>query len=213
MKGWLKHFGLCALICLMAGAVLAAAPNAAAADREVIKLRVVAGHPYAEGTFWVKSLEDFFCREVEKRVLERTDKYEVQFKGYYGGTVAKLGEVFESVQNGMADIGLVTTVFEMAKLEPINFTFWVPFNTENVEMTLKAYIDTINTFPVFDEMLAKYKQVRLGDMYWPQTSYQLITTFPIRKLEDLKGKKLGHGGPHAALAGGAGRHQCPGHVQ
>lgn len=34
-----------------------------------------------------------------------------------GGSVAKLGEVLESVESGLVDIGLPCTVFEMAKLE------------------------------------------------------------------------------------------------
>lgn len=166
-----------------------------AAERKVIKLRVVAGHPYAKGTFWVRNLEDFFCREVEKRVLAQTKNYKIECKGYYGGSVAKLGEVLETVQNGLGDIGLITTVFEMAKIEPINFTFWIPFNTNDIDKNLRAFIKTFRHFALFKKMFAKYKQIPLGEAFWPHTSYQLITKFPVKTLEDLKGKKLGHGGP------------------
>lgn len=195
MKKYINLIAIIALVPLLAITGVLISQDSLAADREVIKLRVVAGHPYANGTFWVRSLEDFFCREVEKRVLAQTKDYKVECKGYYGGSVAKLGEVLETVQNGLADIGLITTVFEMSKIEPFNFTFWVPFNTRDIEKNLRAFIKTSKQLPLFKKMFARYKQIPLGAAFWPQTSYQLITTFPIKTLEDLKGKKLGHGGP------------------
>ena len=169
--------------------------SAEAAERKTFKLRVAAGHPYSEGTFWVRSLEDFFCRGVEKQVLEKTKDYKVELKGFYGGTLAKLGEVLEAIENGTADMGLITTVFEMAKLEPINFTLWVPFTTTDIGKILKVHTRTVDHFPAFDKMFERYNQRRVGAAYWPQSSYELITKFPVKTMEDLKGKKLGHGGP------------------
>ncbi len=195
MKRLINVAAMVALISLLAMGGVLTAQNSMAAERKVIKLRVVAGHPYAKGTFWVKQLEDFFCREVEKRALAQTKKYKVECKGYYGGSVAKLGEVLETVQNGLADIGMVVTPFEMSKIEPLNFTFWIPFNTKDVAQNIRAFIKTFNEFEIFNKMLARYKQVPLGVAVWPQTSYQLITKFPVKTMEDLKGKKLGHGGP------------------
>jgi len=165
-----------------------------AAQREKIKLRLAAGHPYAPGCFWIVGLEDFFCREAEKRVRERT-KYNLEIKSFYGGSVAKLGEALETVQNGLADLGLVLPVFEMAKLEPFNFTFWTPFTTSDMDKALRAALKTIDHFPMFEEILKKYNQKRCGAGHTPQSSYQLITKFPVRTMDDLKGKKLGHGGP------------------
>lgn len=166
-----------------------------AADRKVFKLRSVAGHPYAKGCFWIVSTEDFFCREVERRVLERTDKYEVKFKGMYGGSVCKLGEALETVQRGIADIGFVATVFEMSKLEPFNFTFWIPFTSSDVPSVLRTTTKTVNHFPLFSETLAKYNQKLVGNAYLSQTTYNLITNYSVKTMEDLKGTKLGHGGP------------------
>lgn len=191
-----RFVGLLLAILVAAVFLITMLPNAGeAAERKVFKFRVVAGHPYAAGTFWIRSLQDFFCKEAEKRVLAKTDKYAVQFKGYYGGSVAKLGEVLETVENGLADIGLVVPVFEMSKLEVYNFTYWIPFTTSDIAIMIKANSKTINHFPVFDENLKRFKQRRLGNAYWAQASYQLITKFPVKTLEDLKGKKMGHGGP------------------
>lgn len=193
-----KHKGLGIWAAILVSLVLLVTmipSSGKAADPRTIKLRVTGGHPYAAGTFWIRSLEDFFCREVEKRVLERTQKYQVQCKSFYGGSLAKLGEVLETVESGLADIGLVVTVFEMSKIELWNFTYWIPFTTSDMEMMLKATIKTVDHFPEFDQNLARYKQRRIGAAYWVQAPYDLITTFPVKSLEDLKGKKLGHGGP------------------
>jgi TRAP-type C4-dicarboxylate transport system substrate-binding protein len=113
----------------------------------------------------------------------------------YGGSLAKLGEVLESVQRGIADVGFVVPPFEMSKLEPFNFPFWIPFTSGDVPMILRTATKTVNHFPLFPETLAKYNQRLIGDAYLTQTSYHLITTFPVKTMEDLKGKKIGHGGP------------------
>lgn len=191
-----KYFFVVVLAVVSAFLLLPVAPEPGhAADRKTFNLRVAAGHPYAPGCFWIVATEDFFCREVEKRVLERTDKYAVNFKGFYGGSVAKLGEALEMVQRGLVDVGFICTVFEMSKLEPFNLTFWTPFTSGDVAKVLRSTIKTVNHFPLFSETLAKYNQRLVGDPYLGQTSYQLITNFPVKTMDDLKGKKLGHGGP------------------
>jgi TRAP-type C4-dicarboxylate transport system substrate-binding protein len=166
-----------------------------AAERKEILLRAAAGHPCVEACYWVTGLEKFFCPEVEKRVHERTSKYKVVIKPFSGGAVAKHGEILESVQRGIVDIGIPVHVFEMSKLEPFNFTWWIPFSTNDTEKVLRSYIKTINHFSVFEKLLARYNQRRIGHSWWPQSTFQLATDFPIKTIDDLKGKKLAHGGP------------------
>ena len=59
------------------------------------------------------------------------------------------------VEGGLADVGLITTVFEMSKLEMFNFTLWIPFTTSDIEMMLNSYIKTVNHFPDFDKNLGR----------------------------------------------------------
>lgn len=165
-----------------------------AAKRQTITLRVVGGHPLSEGDYWIYSLQHFFIPEVEKRVLERTDKYKVVMRGFYGGSVAKLGEVLEAVQGGLADIGYVLPLTEMSAIDPFNVTFWIPFSSPHIDSTLKAYIKTVDHFPIFNEMLAKYNQKLLGNAFCTTDSYQIVSNVPIRTLNDLKGLKLAHAG-------------------
>jgi C4-dicarboxylate-binding protein DctP len=169
------------------------------AERQKITLRVATGHPLSKGTYWVEGIEYFFIPEVQKRVLERTDKYQVEIKGFYGGSLAKLGEVLETVENGLADIGYVLPLAEMAKIDPYNFTFWVPFGTSDLDKLATAVVDTVNHFPIFDQVLAKYNQRRLGNPYCITDSYQIISNVPLRKMEDFKGVKLAHAGSFLPL--------------
>ena len=175
-----------------------------AADRKTIKLRVVSGHPLSKGTFWIEGIEGFFIPEVKKRVLERTDGYEVEFKAFYGGTVAKLGEVLETVESGLADIGYVLPLAEMAKIDPYNFNFWVPFSTTDKETVARACIKTVDHFPIFEEVLAKYNQKRLGHTYAIQDSYEIISNVPVKTMEDLKGVKIAHAGSFLPLVAALG---------
>lgn len=190
-----RVIGLGAIFLVVLLALMMVPRSGAAADRQLIKLRMVAGHPNTEGTIWVKSLEDFYCREAEKRVLSKTKKYELKITGYYGGTLAKIPEVFQTIQNGIADIGFTMPLFEMSKLELFNFSMWIPFTPPELPIVIEAAQKTYDHFPVFNKILAKYNQIRVGFGLSVQPSYQLITKFPIRTMEDLKGKKIGHGGP------------------
>jgi TRAP-type C4-dicarboxylate transport system substrate-binding protein len=161
--------------------------------REVIKLRVVAGHPYAAAA-WVQTIEDFYLPEISKRVLEQTDGYQLECKGFYGGSLAKHGEILEAVESGTADIGLVNNIFEQSKLELHNFDWWVPFTSPDLSQVIKAMADVMDQYPEFDEIFAKYNQRHLGRAFNCSPSFELITNFPIRSLEDIKGHKIAHGG-------------------
>jgi C4-dicarboxylate-binding protein DctP len=163
-----------------------------AAERKVIKLRVAAGHP-AKAAPWTENVQRFFVPELEKRVLAETKDYKVECQELYGGTLAKLGEVLEAVESGMADIGVVVQVFEMSKLHLQNHAWGVPFASTDVHMVLKAENMTYEKFPVFDEIWARYNQKLIA--HGVAGSYHFVSTFPIKRLEDMKGKKMAHGGP------------------
>jgi TRAP-type C4-dicarboxylate transport system substrate-binding protein len=180
----------------LAGGQKEPAPGGAAAGeapRKTIRLRMTAGHPYAAAA-WVQILEDFYIPEIEKRVLERTTGYQLECKGFYGGSLAKLGEELETVESGTADVAIVNNIFEQAKLEIHNFNWWAPFTSPDLRQVLAANAKVMDEFPVFDEVFARYNQRHLGRSFNCLLSVELITNFPIKTLEDLKGKKIAHGG-------------------
>ena len=72
------------------------------------RLRIGAGHPEA-AAIWVKRLREFFAAEITKRTEASTD-HEIDWVYGFGGSVAKIGEVLEAVQDGILDVGLVAYV-------------------------------------------------------------------------------------------------------
>ena len=199
MKSMLyRRVFMAALGCLALFLIAGSFPTSSeAGSKKTINLRVAAGHPYAPGCFWIQSFEDFFCREIEKRVHERSSDYEVKFKSFYGGSICKLHEVMEGVQGGLTDIGLIFLAFERAKLEPLNFSFWIPNGPTTADYVLKASNMVFNDYDNFQKIFDRYNQRLLGQKGKPalgvQACYALITKFPIKTLKDIQGKKLGNG--------------------
>jgi C4-dicarboxylate-binding protein DctP len=175
----------------LAGVVAAQTKGASDGKRKIIKLRVVSGHPPA--AFWTYQVQKFLVPELKKQVLAQTKDYQLDIEELYGGSIAKLGEELEALESGIADIGTVCIVFEMSKLHPHQFAWWFPFGSTDLIQVTKAANLTYQKFPVLDQVFTKYKQKRLA--LAGTGSYHFVTRFPIARLEDMKGKRMAHGGP------------------
>lgn len=160
-------------------------------ERKVIKLRVASGHPTS--AFWTYTLDKFFVPELEKQVLAQTKDYKVEIEKLYGGSVVKLGEELEGLQSGIVDISTVVIVFEMSKLNLHQFAWWFPFGSTDLIQVTKAANMTYDKFPILDKTLEKYGQKRLA--LAGTGTYDFVSRFPINRLEDVKGKRMAHGGP------------------
>src|SRR5688500_9878096 len=79
-------------------AALAAAP----AGADTIKLRIASGHP--PGVVYAGLMKDYFQPELKKRVEAKT-KHKIEWVEGYSGSIVKVTETLESVQNGIVDIG------------------------------------------------------------------------------------------------------------
>src|SRR5690606_36398710 len=87
-------------------------------------LSVGAGNPPALS--YVTQFQDYFVPTVTKRVKAETE-HTISFTQSYGGAVAKLPEVFDAVESGLLDIGLISTPFEPSNLFLQNFGYRAPF--------------------------------------------------------------------------------------
>lgn len=171
--------------------LLAMSPMVGFAQEE-IKLTVAAGHPPI--FLWVKHLKASIMSTVDAE-LAKTGKYKIAWTEAYGGTLAKIGSELETMQQGISDLGIVATVFQSSKLPLNNVTYFVPYGPPDADTVVSA-IDKIQQLP---ELQGEWN--RHGVTYltgFAIDNYGLVTTFPISKMEDLNGHKIGGAGPNLA---------------
>lgn len=184
MRNLAKNFGICAISVAMGGTL--AIPAAA----ESLSIRFGTGHPQNAVEYNIAAHE-YFVPELKRRAKEAGIDLEVQ--ELYGGTVAKLTEVFEATRDGLLDIGVWGAVFEPTDAFLQAFNFYLPFNSPDAMVVTEASRRTFDKFPelrnVFEE---KHNQKWLGMTC--VGNYGLGTNFAWDTVEDLKGHKIAGAG-------------------
>lgn len=188
------------LLSAAAAALLAGMVHLPAGAQQVIKLTVTAGHPPV--FLWVKTMDEVFIPEVDKRLAAAGNKYKIEWTKAWGGTLIKLGSESKGVADGIADIGLVSTIFEAAKFPMQNVTYFTPFGSDDVGVVSKTISDMQTRIPAMADAWNKNGLTYLNGM--ALDSYHVWTKFPITRIEDLQGKKLSAPGPAANWVKGTG---------
>jgi TRAP-type transport system periplasmic protein len=181
------------------GSALVLAGLQAAQAQQVIKLTAAAGHPPV--FLWVKTLDETFIPEVDKK-LAVTGKYKIDWTRAYGGTLMKVGSESKGVADGIADVGVVSTLFEAPKFPLQNVSYFAPFGTDRVDVVSKTIAQLQKNVPAMAEAWTKNGLVYLGGM--ALDSYHIWSKFPITRFEDLNGKKISAPGPAANWIRGTG---------
>lgn len=174
--------------------------NGGKGEAEVIELRIGSGHSET-GMPYNVAANDFFVKEVEKRVAERTD-YEIKWITAWSGSVAKLAEVGDAVGAGLLDVGAVCSAFNSNMILQ-NLTYNVPFNSPDLVTVNKIMEQLSEEYPedfnkVFDDM----NSICLG--IGGVGCYQLITTMPVDEISDLKNVGVAAAGPNLPMLKGTG---------
>ena len=188
------------LLSIAAAATMAALVHLPASAQQAIKLTATAGHPPV--FLWVKTMDEVFIPEVDKRLAAAGNKYKIEWTKAWGGTLIKLGGESKGVADGIADIGLVNTIFEAAKFPLHNVTYYTPFGSDDVALVSRTISDLQNKIPAMADVWSKNGLTYLNGM--ALDSYHVWTKFPITKIEDLQGKKLSAPGPAANWVKGTG---------
>lgn len=183
---------------ITACAVLLAA-SSIAAQAETVTITLVNGHPPVFR--WVKHLQESFVPAVNKS-LEGSD-IELEWKQQYGGALAKVGEELEAVQQGVAEVALVPTIFEPAKMPLQNITYYTPFVSTDPGVVTGAVEDIQRAIPAMMQAWDDNDVVYIGGGF-ALDDYLLFTKFPVNDLKDLEGRKIGTPGPSVNWMKGVG---------
>lgn len=169
---------------LAIGLAATALPFAAAAQ-QTINLTIASSHPTTIP--WVGFMQSVFMPEVDKR-LAAGGKYKIQWKEAFGGQLYKANATLTSVEQGITDIGWVFSYLEPSKMPLMQLSAHTPFTTSDPRIVLGAMTEMIDKVPAFKNEWDKYNLVFLGAT--ASDTYDLWTKFPVKSLDDLKGKKI-----------------------
>ncbi len=172
----------------LAGAGLAA--FATVADAKTMKMTAVAAAPPI--VTYVKVVKTKFIPEVNRRLEASGKDFRIKWIQAYSQSLAKFTEVFEAVEENVAQFGLILKNFEPFKLSLEQYPYVVPFarhtpaQMEIIERNMRKKV------PELTSIYAEYDHVYLASGVSP--SMQMFTTFPLTKVSDLKGHKIGASG-------------------
>jgi TRAP-type C4-dicarboxylate transport system substrate-binding protein len=172
---------------------------ASAATKTTIRLKIGSGHPLA--TDWIRFTSDFYCKEIVKRIGERTN-YQLDLAEHWAGSVAKLGEELASVEIGILDMAAIPVPFTPTKLFLHNYQYNIPFFTGDPRLAARVNSRIYKEFPALPNEFKKYNQIYLGSS--SVGDYNLYTTFPVRSIADVKGRKIAAAGPNLPWISGVG---------
>jgi len=177
----LSAFGFVAISLMVASSIVRA---------ERITLRIATGHP--PGVVYAGLMKDYFQPELKSRVESRTD-HTINFIEGYSGSIVKVSETLEGVQNGIVDIGGFCYCFEPSNLPLHAFQVMLPFGAMDPTVSLNIARDVYRAVPylsnVFEEQFNQKLLARIAD-----GGYNLGTSFDWDTVEDLRGIKISGAG-------------------
>jgi TRAP-type C4-dicarboxylate transport system substrate-binding protein len=155
------------------------------AQAETINIRIASGHPPT--VVYAGLMKNFFEPELKKAIESKTS-HKVNFIEGYSGSIVKVFDTFEGVQNGVVDIGGFCYCFEASKLPMHAFQIMLPFGTMDPVQSVGAAADIYNQYPSLAQRFQGFDQTLIAII--GDGGYNLGTNFPWKKLEDLKGHKI-----------------------
>ncbi len=165
---------------------LGAAPALAAEAARPVELTISTTH--TPNVPWVHVIKHHFVPEFRRRLRARTGTDDYRWIEVYGGALSKWQQSLETVAIGLADVGWVGTLWEPAKMPLQNITYHLPFITDDLSALLRVFNRIHSELPGASSAWSKQQQVFLGAS--GVDTYHLLTRFPVRSLDDLRGRKI-----------------------
>lgn len=177
---------------------LVAMPYVAKAQQS-INVTIASSHPVA--VMWPYQLKNTFQPEVDKILAAGGGKYKINWKEAYGGTLYKFQDTMEAVRDGITDVGFVGTLWEGDTMPLCNVSYFTPFATSDHKLQIATFDKLMETPKLKDEW-GKNGMVHLAS--YVTDTYDLYTSFPIKSMDDLKGRKINAPGTAANWLQGTG---------
>lgn len=179
---------------------IATSSGVRAADDDAIKLTIASNQPTTLA--WVGAMHSLVVPELDLRLAARGSPYRIRWTEAYGGSLYKYGETLEAIEIGLTDMGWVGTLWELSKLPLQNVTFYVPFAGDDFYAVVDIVNELHRTVPAMNDAWAEQNVKFLGVS--ALDTYHLMTKFPVRSADDLRGRKILAPGPSAAWLEGTG---------
>lgn len=171
-------------------ALMLAATTMPSFAAETIKLTTVSGYPKTAA--WVEVFETTYVPEVNKRLAEKGD-YEIEWSYGWGGAIVGPKGELEAIETGLADIGIVQTVFHPDKLRVYDIAFATPFVTTDLDLVTKTVNDLTEQFPAMKAVWAQNGLEFLTTLA-AVDNYQILLDGEYTGPDSLKGLKIGGAG-------------------
>ena len=176
----------------LAVALAVTLPMCTALAQQTIKITIVSGN--APTNTPIGAAIDAFSPAVDK-YLARTGKYKVSWVHGFSGTIVKTRGELEGIEAGLGDLGIVPGVFYVDKLPLFQISYMTPFTSHDVDVLADNINQLLATFPDFTKEMDKYNQIPLG-VAAAMDNYAIWSKKQLNSLTELKGVKIGVGGPN-----------------
>lgn len=173
-----------------AAALVFAAVGSVPAQADSFNFRVASGHPPT--IIYVALMQKEFVPRLKKR-LEAMG-HTVTFNEAYGGSLVKVAETFEGVQDGIVEVGGFCVCFEPANLYLANWSLWMPFGPPTATVAMKLGRAVHDHAPELTAAYEKYNQKLLA--LSGTDNYGLWSKFAWKDVSELKGRKIAGAGPN-----------------
>lgn len=172
----------------LCAAIAAAVAMSAAgiAQAKTFKLTVVAAAPPI--VTYVKVSKENLIPEINRRLAASGSGHKIEWTQAYSQTLAKFSEVFETVEEGVAHVGLILKNFEPSNLPLEQYASTAPFARHTTTQMITIDRNVRKKVAALNEAYAKHNQVFIQS--GANHTMELFTTFPVKTIDDLKGRKL-----------------------
>ena len=185
---------------LTAATIALALAGTAPASGKTYKITMAAAPPPM--VTFVAAFKNILSKKINARLKAAGKGDQIKWTHAYTQSLAKFHELFEAVEEGIAGGGLILKNFEPSNLPMEAFAVYTPFVESTREQLTAIDMKLRAVIPELNEAYTKHNQIYIQSGI--NDSMQMMTKFPLTKVSDLKGRKIGTSGSFGQWIRGTG---------